>query len=108
MRKQKKVVLTEFELKMTSLANLYPHIPEEHLNRKDTAVPPTISPTPDPAVRTLKVEILTNNSNSYAPLIPNAREPTPFETEFFKGHAMLIIRTKPVDPFFYQFFHGRK
>lgn len=93
---------------MSSATNPYPNIPEEHLFRKDTVVPPGISPTPDPPIRTLKVEILTNNSNSYATLIPNAREPTPFETEFFKGVAMLIIRTKPVDPFFHQFFFGRK
>lgn len=90
------------------MTNPYPHIPEEHLYRKDTAVPPTISPVPEPPIRTLKVEILSNNSQSYVPLIPNAREPTPFETEFFKGVAMLVIRTKPVDPFFHAFFHGRK
>eukprot|EP01031_Cornospumella_fuschlensis_P034759 gene34759-42090_t len=66
------------------------------------------SPVPDPPIRTLKVELLSNNSESYVPCIPNARDPTPFETEFFKGIAMIIIRTKPIDPRFREFFEGRR
>lgn len=67
-----------------------------------------ISPVPDPPIRTLKVELLSNNSQNYVPCIPNAREPTPFETEFFKGVAMIVIRTKPIDPRFKEFFEGRR
>ncbi len=70
--------------------------------------PPGISPIPDPPIRTLKVELLSQNSTAFVPLIPNSRDPTPFETEFFKGHAMLMIRTKPIDQYFNNFFEGRK
>lgn len=62
---------------------------------------------PDPPIRTLKVELLSNNSSSFIPCIPNAREPTPFETEFFKGHAMIIVRTNPIDENFKCIFEGR-
>jgi hypothetical protein len=70
--------------------------------------PPGISPIPDPPIRTLRVELLSQNSTGYVNMIPNSRDPTPFETEFFKGHAMLMIRTKPIDPYFNNFFEGRK
>jgi hypothetical protein len=61
---------------------------------------------PDPPIRTLRVELM--SGNGFVPIIPNSREPTPFETEFFKGFAMLMIRTKPVDMHFNNFFEGRK
>lgn len=59
------------------------------------------------SVRTLKLELLSNNSTSYIQCYPNAKDPTPFETEFFKGKAMLVVRTKPVDPNFTSFFMGK-
>jgi hypothetical protein len=57
--------------------------------------------------RTLKLEILSDNSQTWVPAQPNSREPIPFETEFFKGHAMLVVRTNPVDPLFQSFFNGK-
>jgi hypothetical protein len=66
-----------------------------------------ICPYPDPPIRTLKVELLSGNSTTYVPCIPNSREPTPFETEFFKGIAMIVIRTNPIDPNFADFFDGK-
>lgn len=74
--------------------NLQPGLPNAHNQ-------------PDPPIRTLKVELLTENSTKFIPCIPNSREPTPFETEFFKGHAMIIIRTNPMDMHFENFFAGR-
>lgn len=58
-------------------------------------------------VRTLKLEILSENSSSFVVASPNSREPIPFETEFFKGTAMLVVRTNPVDPNFQSFFNGK-
>jgi len=61
---------------------------------------------PDPPIRTLKVELLSNGS--FIPCIPNAREPTPFETDFFRGQAMILVRTNPIDEHFKTIFLGRK
>ena len=72
-----------------------------------TALANGISPIPDPPIRTLKVELLSHNSSKYVPVIPNGREPTPFETEFFKGIAQIVIRTAPIDKNFECFFVGR-
>ena len=66
-----------------------------------------ISPVPDPPITTLKVDILSENSTKYVPCIPNGREPCPFETEFFKGIATIVIRTAPVDEYFKSFFGGK-
>lgn len=65
------------------------------------------SSVPFPAINTLKVELLSENSAKYVPCYPNAREPIPFETEFFKGVATLVIRTTPVDEYFKKFFMGK-
>jgi hypothetical protein len=61
---------------------------------------------PPPLMPTLRVELLSNGV--YKTILPNAREPTAFETDFFKGEAMLIIRTAPIDPHFSIFFEGKK
>lgn len=58
-------------------------------------------------LRTLRLEILSENSSTFVVASPNSREPIPFETEFFKGHAMLVVRTNPVDPPFQSFFNGK-
>lgn len=80
------------------------------MSSTDNSNPPTgrkISPVPDPPITTLKVDILSENSTKYIPCIPNGREATPFETEFFKGTATIVIRTAPVDEFFKKFFGGK-
>jgi hypothetical protein len=64
------------------------------------------STNPPPVINTLKVELLSNGV--YGNMVPNAREPTPFETDFFKGTAMLIVRTVPIDPHYAFFFEGKK
>lgn len=61
-----------------------------------------------PAINTLKVELLSDNSKSYVPLKPNSLQATPFETETFKGICMLMVRTEPLDPNFESFFLGKK
>jgi hypothetical protein len=62
---------------------------------------------PRPIIPSLKSEILSDMSRTFLPCPPNSREPIPFETEFFKGHALLLIRTSPVDPQFQSFFNGK-
>jgi hypothetical protein len=62
---------------------------------------------PTAPIRTLKLEILSENSQTYVQAYPNSLAPIPFETEFFKGHAMLVVRTNPVDPNFRTFFMGK-
>ena len=37
--------------------------------------------SPRPVFNTLEVKLLTDNSKSWIPIYPLAREPTPFETE---------------------------
>ncbi len=62
---------------------------------------------PFPVINTLKVELLSENSTKFVSCTPNGREPVPFETEFFKGLAVIIIRTIPVDEYFKSFFMGK-
>lgn len=74
---------------------------------------PKIAPTVDkkipiPVIPTLEASILSNQSKSHVPMLPNSREMIPFETEFFKGHALLAIRLVPPDPVYDCFFKGKK
>jgi len=74
-----------------------------------TAKKPRDAPrNPRPIIRGLEVTVLSNNSKSYVPCPPNARTPVPFETEIFKGHVLLILRTDPPDPHFRSLFEGNK
>jgi hypothetical protein len=61
-------------------------------------------------IPTLEVSILSNGPRKeYVPCPANNREPIPFETELFKGIALLVVRTKPVeDPLFDSYFNGPK
>jgi hypothetical protein len=61
-----------------------------------------------PLIPTLDCSILSNMSRSYIPCPANAREETPFETEFFSGVALLVVRTKPPDEHYASFFGGGK
>lgn len=63
-------------------------------------------PNPPPVMNTLKVELLSNGK--YSTILPNAREPAPFETDFFKGTSMLVVRTVPIDDHYGIFFEGKK
>lgn len=52
------------------------------------------------------MSILSNGpKKEYVPCPANSREPTPFETELFKGIALLVVRTKPEDKHFDAFFN---
>ena len=74
-----------------------------------TAKKPRDAPkNPRPIIRGLEVSVLSNNSKSYVPCPPNARSPVPFETEIFKGHVLLVLRTDPPDPHFRALFEGNK
>ncbi len=68
---------------------------------------PKSTSLPFPVINTLKVDLLSENSTKFISCTPNGREPVPFETEFFKGVAVLIIRTSPVDEYFKSFFMGK-
>lgn len=72
---------------------------QQQLLRKRTHIPPEL--------RMLKVEVQSLNGQ-YVPLEPNALEPTCFETAFFEGKAMLLVRTNPIEPHLECFFAGRK
>ena len=62
-----------------------------------------------PRIPTLDVSILSNGTKKeYVPCPANSREPIPFETELFKGTALLVVRTKPPDGHFDSFFNGPK
>lgn len=55
---------------------------------------------------TLKVEIL--SKGQYISCSPNPKYPMPFETEYFRGVMMLLVRTNPVDPLYKKFFENPK
>jgi hypothetical protein len=61
---------------------------------------------PPPVMNTLKVELLSNGK--YQAMAPNSREPVPFETDFFKGTSMIVVRTAPIDEHYKMFFEGKK
>jgi hypothetical protein len=86
--------------------------PKERDRADSSDAPPGVIPvlpkaTPPPIFNTIRADLLSENSKNFIPCIPNAREPTPFETEFFKGVCMFIVRTNPVDPYFQSFFNGK-
>ena len=70
------------------------------------------------AFKTLRCSLLapsTDVSDSSSPstsssyyVLPNSREPIPFETELFKGVCLLLIRSDPLDPFYAKHFEGKK
>jgi hypothetical protein len=89
----------------------------ETRERNDSITPPSPSPKvnrrmqnkrPAPIFRSLDVQILSNFSKNFIPCPPNSREPIQFETELFKGQALLVLRTNPFDPQFTSFFEGRR
>lgn len=57
-------------------------------------------------IPTLEAQLL--SGKQYVPIIPNSLEPTPFDMGVFKGHAMLVVRTAPIDPKFAPFFEGKR
>lgn len=57
-------------------------------------------------IPTLEAQLL--SGKQFVPIIPNSLEPTPFDTGVFKGHAMLVVRTAPIDPKFASFFEGKR
>lgn len=67
----------------------------------------TSSLPPPNLIKNIRASILTNNSNTYINLVPNSRVPTEFETEFFKGKVLLILKTNPVDKFYEHIFQDK-
>lgn len=72
-----------------------------------TTVKKKKKPTPPP-IPTLDSTILSNCSRNYVPCPANSRKPIPFETEFFKGTALLVVKNKPPDAHFNSFFETNK
>jgi hypothetical protein len=70
-----------------------------HTASQNQNPPPVRQPFP-----TLEVTLLSENSVRFVQCPPNSRLPIPFETEFFKGTAMLLIRTDPMDDLYKDFF----
>ena len=70
--------------------------------RRNTAR--AIPKNPAPHIPTLDVSILSNLSKNYVPCPPNSRQPIPIETEFFKGIALLVLRTDPLDVHYSSYF----
>lgn len=63
---------------------------------------------PQSPFKTLRADILTNQSLDFVTIAPNYPEPVPFETELFEGRALLMIRTDPLDKRFQTVFEGSK
>ena len=62
--------------------------------------------TPRPYLPTIETTILSKLSKEYVTCPANSREPVQFETEFFKGCAVLALRTTPKDQVYDTFFKG--
>eukprot|EP01041_Mallomonas_annulata_P006775 gene6775-13729_t len=63
---------------------------------------------PRPIIHTLDVSLVSNtHSRGYVPAPPNNRKPIPFETDIFKGSALLLVRTNPIDMHYRSFFEGK-
>lgn len=56
-------------------------------------------------IPTLKVELFSGNSFISCPT--NPRYPIPFETELFRGFALVAVRTDPFDAMYQTFFAGK-
>ena len=69
-----------------------------------TAVDELSSSQRRPIFPTIDVTILSENSARFIPCPPNSRVPIPFETEFFKGVAMIFVDSDPVDEIYAPFF----
>ena len=64
---------------------------------------------PRPIIHTLNCKIMNIHSpDNFAQCPPNLRTGMPFETEIFKGTALLLVRTNPIDSHYRVFFHGTK
>jgi hypothetical protein len=62
-----------------------------------------------PGIRTVDVALQSDyHPLGKAPCPANNRNAVPFETELFKGIAMIAVRTDPIDPLFKNFFEGTK
>ena len=61
-----------------------------------------------PNFPTIRVEILSNNSKEYVACQPNSRTPVPFETEYFKGVVLLMLRTDPLDMHYHHMFSNNR
>ena len=60
-------------------------------------------------IPTLDVSILSDNSKNFVPMPPNGVKEFPFETEFFKGTAVLAVLHETMDPKFEIFYpEGKK
>jgi hypothetical protein len=60
-------------------------------------------------IPTLDVQILSDNSQNFVSMPPNAKgQPFPFETEFFKGTAFLTVLHSTMDPQFKPFYPADK
>eukprot|EP01038_Epipyxis_sp_PR26KG_P007270 gene7270-9909_t len=71
----------------------------------DSSLGDTIPTSP---IRSINVELLTDNSASFIKCIPNSKTATPFETPVFKGVAMILIRTDPIEKHLECFFVGKR
>ena len=76
-------------------------IPVTARRAKVPTLPPLIR-----AIPTLDAQLFSNGK--FITMTPNSREPVPFDTGVFKGHAMLVVRTALIDPRFAMFFEGRR
>jgi len=93
------------------------HPPPKQLAPTSPSLPPTTSLPPfsqhrynkplheiHPHFPTLRLrEVLSNTI-----LHPNSRAPIPFRTEHFQGHILVMLKTKPQDPFYTSHFRTRK
>lgn len=71
--------------------------------------PPNLASLPifGPPLTTVESAVyLTGHDHVVFP--PNSQDPIAFETDFFKGQMMLVVRTEPIIPEFKQFFAGKR
>eukprot|EP00602_Paraphysomonas_sp_CaronLab_P012907 CAMPEP_0185039814 /NCGR_PEP_ID=MMETSP1103-20130426/37115_1 /TAXON_ID=36769 /ORGANISM="Paraphysomonas bandaiensis, Strain Caron Lab Isolate" /LENGTH=1342 /DNA_ID=CAMNT_0027578857 /DNA_START=175 /DNA_END=4203 /DNA_ORIENTATION=- len=65
------------------------------------------SSTPPPRIDNFSLKVASSDGR-YSSFPANSRVPKAFENEFFVGVVLLVVRTKPLDPYFRHLFENNK
>jgi hypothetical protein len=79
--------------------------PESNRAQRRSPPPPSF---PKLSIRNYLVETGAPGAAFPESAIINSRAPIPFGNDFFEGHMLILLRTQPIDPFYAEFFEGRR
>ncbi len=79
--------------------------PESNRTQRRPPPPPSF---PKLSIRNYLVETGPPGAAFPESAIINSRAPIAFGNDFFEGHMLILLRTQPIDPFYADFFEGRR